>query len=145
MTAAETRVAVLLALMRQLQEVMRTENGLLRDLKLTRLHELQLEKSTLAGHYELELRRLRQTPDALAGLGEEARRMLEGSMREFQATVRANADRLLQARSVVEAVVQAIGHSLAAAGGPSPRYAAGPQPPSDPSARVIPVAFDRRC
>ena len=54
MTVAETRVAVLLALMRQLQEVMRAENGLLRDLKLARLRELQIEKATLAGHYELD-------------------------------------------------------------------------------------------
>ena len=72
MTSAETRVAVLLTLMRQLQEVMRTENGLLRDLKLARLRELQVEKAALAGHYELELRRLRQAPDTLAGLGEDA-------------------------------------------------------------------------
>ena len=145
MTMAETRVAVLLALMRQLQEVMRAENGLLRDLKLARLRELQIEKATLAGHYELELRRLRQSPDALSGLGEDARRLLESSMREFQATVRSNADRLLQARSVVEAVVQTIGHSLASAGGHAPRYVAGPQTAADSSARVIPVAFDRRC
>ena len=52
-------------------------------------------------------------------------------MREFQATVRSNADRLLQARSVVEAVVQTIGHSLASAGGHAPRYAAGPQAAAD--------------
>lgn len=145
MTSAETRVAVLLTLMRQLQEVMRAENGLLRDLKLSRLRELQIEKSALAGHYELELRRLRQAPDALAGLGEDERRLLESSMREFQATVRSNADRLLQARSVVEAVVQTIGHSIASGGNQGTRYAAGPQPAADTSARVIPVAFDRRC
>ena len=145
MTAAETRVAVLLALMRQLQEVMRAENGLLRDLKLARLRELQTEKSALAGHYELELRRLRQAPDAFSGLGVEARQLLESSMREFQDTVRSNADRLLQARSVVEAVVQTIGHSLGAVGGREQRYAGGPQAGADNTARVIPVAFDRRC
>jgi hypothetical protein len=145
MNAAETRLAVLLALMRQLQEVMRAENGLLRDLKLARLRELQEEKSALAGHYELELRRLRQSPEVLSSLGGEARRLLEGSMREFQASVRANADRLAQARSVVEAVVQAIGQSLSAESGQTPRYGAGPQAAADPLARVIPVAFDRRC
>ena len=37
MSEAEARVAVLMTLMRQLQEVMRTENGLLRDLNLARL------------------------------------------------------------------------------------------------------------
>ena len=144
MTATETRLAVLLALMRQLQEVMRAENGLLRDLKLSRLRELQIEKAALASHYELELRRLRQAPEALSGLGEEARHLLEGAMRDFQATVRSNADRLLQARTVVEAVVQTIGHSLAAGAGQGQRYAGGSQL-AEPSARVIPMALDRRC
>ena len=145
MTAAETRVAVLLALMRQLQEVMRAENGLLRDLKLARLRELQTEKSALAGHYELELRRLRQAPDSFSGLGAEARQLLESSMREFQATVRSNAERLLQARSIVEAVVQTIGLSLRSGDGQAQGYASGPQAGADNTARVIPVAFDRRC
>jgi hypothetical protein len=142
MSAAESRIALLLALMRQLQEVMRAENGLLRDLKLARLRELQSEKAALAGRYELELRGLRQAPETLAGLGEDGRRLLEASMRDFQATVRSNAERLAQARGVVEAVVQTIGHSLAADGA---RYAPGPQPAGDAGARVIPVAFDRRC
>ena len=60
MTAAESRVAVLITLMRQLQEVMRAENGMLRDLNLARLNELQAEKLALAGSYEVELRRLRE-------------------------------------------------------------------------------------
>ena len=46
--SAESRIAVLVMLMRQLQEVMRTENGLLRELKLARLQELQAEKAALA-------------------------------------------------------------------------------------------------
>ena len=144
MSAPDSKIAVLLALMRQLQEVMRAENGLLRDLKLTRLRELQDEKAALAGRYELELRRLRQTPEVLGGLGEEGRRLLESSMREFQTTVRANADRLLQARGVVEAVVQTIGQSIAADGS-GPGYLPGPPPVGEAGGRVIPVAFDRRC
>ena len=144
MSAGASKIAVLLALMRQLQEVMRAENGLLRDLKLTRLRELQDEKAALAGRYELELRRLRQTPEVLGGLGEEGRRLLESSMREFQTTVRANADRLLQARGVVEAVVQTIGQSIAADGS-GPGYLPGPPPGGEAGGRVIPVAFDRRC
>ena len=144
MSAPDSKIAVLLALMRQLQEVMRAENGLLRDLKLTRLRELQDEKAALAGRYELELRRLRQAPEVLGGLGDEGRRLLESSMREFQATVRANADRLLQARGVVEAVVQTIGQSIAA-DGPGPSYLPGPPPGGEAGGRVIPVAFDRRC
>ena len=145
MTGAEARVAVLLTLMRQLQEVMRAENGLLRDLKLARMCELQDEKAALAESYELELRRLRQTPEAMSALSDEAHRLLESSMREFQATVRANADRLLQARGVVEAVVQAIGDSLGAAIPAGRAYAPATRAAIDPPARVIPVAFDRRC
>jgi hypothetical protein len=37
MTEPAARVALLLTLMRQLQEVIRTENALLREMKLTRL------------------------------------------------------------------------------------------------------------
>ena len=68
MTAAESRVAVLITLMRQLQEVMRAENGMLRDLNLARLNELQAEKLALAGSYEVELRRLRESPATVSGL-----------------------------------------------------------------------------
>jgi hypothetical protein len=145
MSAAESRVALMLGLMRELQELMRAENGLLRELKLARLRELQAEKAALAGRYELELRRLRQTPELLGGLDADGRHLLEAAMRDFRAAVRANAERLAQARSVVEGVVQAIGQSLAAEGG-APRYAPGaPSGSGEGAARVIPVAFDRRC
>ena len=145
MTGAEGRIALLLTLMRQLQETMRTENGLLRELRLARMRELQSEKAALAERYEIELRRLRQTPEAIGALSDEARRLLESSMRELQAAARINADRLLQARGVVEAVVQAIGDSLGAAGTGGRTYAAASAQGFDPPARVIPVAFDRRC
>ena len=71
MTAARGAVAVLLTLMRQLQEVMRTENGLLRDMRLERLRALQAEKAALADAYEVELRRLRDAPDAGGRAGAE--------------------------------------------------------------------------
>ena len=144
MTAAESRVAILITLMRQLQEVMRTENGMLRDLNLARLNELQAEKLALAGSYEVELRRLRESPATVSGLNDDARRMLDDTMRDFQRSLRANADRLLHARELVEAVVQTISQSLGAAPASAHRYG-GPAPAADRSARVIPVAFDRRC
>jgi len=145
MTGAEARLTVLMTLMRQLQDVMRAENGLLREMRLGRLQDLQAEKTALAETYELELRRLRQAPDLLASLGGDRRALLEAAMREFRATARANAERLLQSRRVVENLVQVIGESLGTAvaapagyGGPSRATEAAP-------ARVIPVAFDRRC
>jgi hypothetical protein len=140
--SAESRVAVLVTLMRQLQEVMRTENGLLRDLKLARLRELQAEKSALAASYELELRRLREAPGLLGALDADARRLLEDSMREFQRSVRANADRLRGARSLVEMLVQTLGQGLDE---PDRRYRGGQAAAGERAARVIAVAFDRRC
>lgn len=140
--SAESRVAVLLALMGQLQEVMRTENGLLRDLKLARLRELQAEKSALAMHFELELRRLREMPGVLGALDDAARRLLEERMREFQRSARANTERLRNAHGLVEALVQALGQELGAE--PAMRYAGGAAPVGD-AARVVAIAFDRRC
>lgn len=145
MSEAEGRVALLMTLMRQLQETMRTENGLLRELKLARMRELQGEKAALAERYELELRRIRQAPESIAALSQEARQLLETSMRELQAAARANADRLLQARGVVEAVVQAIGDSLGSPGTGGRNYPMIGTQNFDPPPRVIPVAFDRRC
>ena len=67
-------------------------------------------------------------------------------MREFQATVRANADRLLQSRRVVEALVQVIGESLGTAVRRRRGYGAAVARRAEAApARVIPVAFDRRC
>jgi hypothetical protein len=140
--SAESRVAVLVTLMRQLQEVMRAENGLLRDLKLVRLRELQTEKSALAASYELELRRLREAPGLIGMLDPDARQLLEDGMREFQRSVRANADRLRAARALVETLVQTIGQGL---DGPDGCYRSASAPAGERAAHVIAVAFDRRC
>ena len=48
-------------------------------------------------------------------------------------------------RGVVEAVVQAIGDSLGSPGTGGRNYATIGTQNFDPPARVIPVAFDRRC
>jgi hypothetical protein len=141
MTEPAARVALLLTLMRQLQEVIRTENALLREMKLTRLQELQAEKTALAGSYEVELRRLRRDPELLGALDPESRALLDAAMRELQATLRSSADRLLQAKQVAEGIVQALGASLTARGTLGQGYAA----PENATGRVIAVAFDRRC
>jgi hypothetical protein len=141
MTEPAARVALLMTLMRQLQEVIRAENALLREMKLSRLQALQAEKSALAGSYEVELRRLRQSPELLGALDPESRALLDAAMREFQATLRSSADRLLQAKQVAEGIVQALGASLTAPGAMGRGYAA----PENAASRVIAVAFDRRC
>ena len=146
MTGAEARLTALMTLMRQLQDVMRTENGLLREMRLARLQDLQAEKAALAETYELELRRLRQAPELMDSLSADRRQLLETAMRDFQATVRGNADRLQQSSRVVEALVQVIGVSLGTAAKPAPGYGRPAAAAADgASARVIPLAFDRRC
>ena len=141
MTEPAARVALLLTLMRQLQEVIRTENALLCEMKLTRLQELQAEKTALAGSYEVELRRLRRDPELLGALDPESGTLLDAAMRELQATLRSSADRLLQAKQVAEGIVQALGASLTAPGTLGRGYAAA----ENATGRVIAVAFDRRC
>ena len=71
MTAAESRVAVLLTLMRQLQEVMRAESALLRELGCPAARAAGGEGGP-GRSYEVELRRLRQSPEAI---GASARRL----------------------------------------------------------------------
>jgi hypothetical protein len=144
MIEAQTRIVMLLALMRELQGVMQAENALLRQMRLDRLQALQAEKVALAERYELELRRLRQAPEELAELEPDERALLETGLREFQAAVRANAERLAQARQVAEGVVQAIGASLGTGSSAASGYGVAGRVGGDVS-RVIAVAFDRRC
>lgn len=139
-------VAMLLTLMRELQGVMRTEGALLREMRLERLQALQLEKSALADRYERAFRELRASPDHVAALPFEERKLLEQAMREFQAAVRANAERLGAARRVSESILEAIRDSLDGLPPPSRAYAAGARAAgSREGGRVIPVAFDRQC
>ena len=134
------RTAVLLTLMRELEEVMRAEDALLRDMRLERLTALQEEKAALADAYEAELRRLRDAPDTVGALEPEVRRALDEAMRSFREAVRANARRLEAARKVVEGVVKALGESVAAAQRPA-RYRPGS---ADRSAQVVSLALNHR-
>lgn len=144
MIESQTRIVMLLALMRELEGVMQAENALLRQMKLERLQALQAEKAALAERYELELRRLREAPQELAGLPAEERAMLDASLRAFQAAARANAERLGQAKAIAEGIVQAIGASLSAGKGGAVGYGAPVRGPASAN-RIIAVAFDRRC
>ena len=136
MTGAEARLAVLMTLMRQLQDVMRTENGLLREMRLARLQELQAEKAALAETYELELRRLRQAPELLASL---ERRPRASCSRRRCASSRRRCGPMpsgcCSRARVVEALVQVIGESLGTASAPAPAMAAGRAPRPTPRRR----------
>jgi hypothetical protein len=142
MSDPDGRLALFLTLMRQLEEVMQAEQVLLREMKLDRLRELQSEKSSLAEHYELELRRLRTSPELFAAMDLEDRSALEERMRRFKSALRRNAERLAQAREVVDGVIRALSDGLAVAGGQA-GYGGASRLPAEPG-RVVAVAFDRR-
>ena len=140
MTPPVGRTAVLLTLMRELEEVMRAEDALLRDMRLERLKALQEQKAALADAYDAELRRLRNAPDAVGALEPEVRRALDEAMRSFREAVRANARRLEAARKVVEGIVKALGESVTAAQRPA-RYRPGS---ADRGAQVVSLALNHR-
>lgn len=143
MTNPEQRVAMVLTLMRQLEEVMQAEHALLREMKLDRLRDLQSEKVSLAEQYELELRRLRSDPELLAAASLENRSALEERMRGFRRALSRNAERLRQARELVEGVIRTLNDSLAGPAG-QPAYGSASRLPAE-TGRVVAIAFDRRC
>ena len=134
------RTAMLLTLMRRLEELMRAESALLREMRLARLHGLQEEKATLAHAYEAELRRLRAAPEQVASLDPAAREALADAMRRFQAAAESNRRQLGAARHVVEGIVRALGQSAA------PHRGAGSYRPGAParSAQVLSLALNRQ-
>ena len=78
------QVTVLMTLMRRLGQVMDHERALLRSLKLDSLPDIQDEKVALAEAYEIELARLRCSPETLADLEPPVRDQLNEAMRGFQ-------------------------------------------------------------
>jgi hypothetical protein len=60
------QVTVVMTLMKRLVQVMDHERAILRSMRLDTLPDLQAEKAALAEAYEIELARLRCSPEALA-------------------------------------------------------------------------------
>jgi flagellar biosynthesis/type III secretory pathway chaperone len=138
------RVTVLMTLMKRLAQVMDHERAILKSMRLDTLPDLQEEKVALAEAYEIEVGRLRCTPEALASLEPHVRAQLNEAMRSFQQTMAVNLQALLAAREVVERVLRNLGDSLARSAR-SPTYGArGATGEDAPTGQVISVAFDRR-
>ena len=136
-----------MTLMRQLQDVMRTENGLLREMRLARLQELQAEKAALAETYELELRRLRQAPETTGQpRAPTPRQLLETACASSRRRCGAMPSGCCSRAAWSRPSFRSIGESLGTAAKPARRlWPAGRRRGRRRSARVIPVAFDRRC
>ncbi|HFD17136.1 MAG TPA: hypothetical protein ENJ38_12650 [Rhodospirillales bacterium] len=128
------RVSALLALMRELKAVLERENALLRSMGVEELRALQEEKLALADAYEVEVRRLRRSPDFIGSLEPEARELLAEATRELQATMRTNVSALAAAKLVVERVARHLAEVL----GP------GHGRPAGGAAEVVPLTLDRQ-
>ncbi|MEM9627544.1 MAG: hypothetical protein AAGA21_15000 [Pseudomonadota bacterium] len=138
------KAAVLMTLMKRLGQIMDHERALLNSLRLEDLKELQEEKSALAEAYELEMQRLRTTPETFANLDEGVREQIEEAMRRFQAASQANLQALAAAQTVVDKVVRNIADGLARHRRGPCYQASGAAAAPPPSGQVISVAFDRK-
>jgi hypothetical protein len=138
------QVTVVMTLMKRLVQVMDHERAILRSMRLDTLPDLQAEKAALAEAYEIELARLRCSPEALASLEPHVRAQLHDAMCGFQESVTVNLHALSGARRLVEEVLRNIGESLARGVKTATRGARGEGAEAEPGGQVIPVAFDRR-
>ncbi|HEX2525846.1 MAG TPA: hypothetical protein VHL31_06020 [Geminicoccus sp.] len=143
MMEALERVAVIMTLMRQLEQVMEQEIQILRGMRLDRLQDIVMEKTTLCHAYEAELRALRRQPELMALLDPEVRRSLEQATRIFQAKAADNLRSLEAARTVVERVMRHIGSSLEA-GPAKPKLYPQQRTGNAMRGQVIALAFDRQ-
>jgi hypothetical protein len=136
------QVTVLMTLMRRLGQVMEHERAILLSLRLDVLADIQEEKAALAEAYEIELSRLRCSPEILASLDTRVRDQLDEALRGFQACAAINLNALRGAKASVAKILHSIGDSLAD----------GPLAPGDrrqpsmvePRGQVISVVFDRK-
>jgi hypothetical protein len=138
------QVTVVMTLMRRLVQVMDHERAILRSMRLDTLPDLQAEKAALAEAYEIELARLRCSPEALASLEPHVREQLHDAMCGFQESVTVNLQALSGARRLVEEVLRNIGESLTRGAKTAARGPRGEGGGIEQGGQVIPVAFDRR-
>jgi hypothetical protein len=135
------QVTVLMTLMKRLGQVMEHERAVLRSLRLDVLPDLQDEKVALAEAYEIELSRLRCSPEVMAELDPRVRSQLHEAMRAFQECAALNLNALRGAKASVEKVLQGIAASLAQS---LPAPGEGRQQSlAEPRGQVISLVFDR--
>jgi ABC-type antimicrobial peptide transport system ATPase subunit len=120
------------------------ERAILKSMRLDALPDLQDEKMALAEAYEIEVGRLRCSPEALASLEPHVRAQLHEAMCSFQESMTVNLQALATAREAVEQVLRHIGDSLARSARSLSCGARGETGEVEPTGQVISVAFDRR-
>lgn len=136
------QVTILMTLMKRLGQVMEHERAILRSLRVDVLLDIQEEKVALAEAYEIELSRLRCSPEVLAGLDPRVRNQLHEAMRAFQECAALNLHALRAAKASVEKILQSVAGNLTQS---LPGPADGRQAAvAEPRGQVIPVSFGRK-
>ena len=107
------QVTILMTLMKRLVQVMDHERAVLKGMRIDALPDLQDEKVALAEAYEIEVARLRRSPERLMSLEPHVRTQLHDATRTLQESMTVNLQALVAARQVVERVLRNIGESLA--------------------------------
>jgi hypothetical protein len=138
------QVTILMTLMKRLVQVMDHERAILKSLRLDALPDLQDEKVALAEAYEIEVGRLRCSPEALASLEPHVRAQLHEAMRSFQESVTVNLQALVAAREGIERVLRNIGDNLARNTRNLSYGTRGETGEPEQTGQVISIAFDRR-
>jgi hypothetical protein len=138
------QVTVLMTLMKRLVQVMDHERAVLKGMRIDALPDLQDEKLALAEAYEIEVARLRRSPETLASLEPHVRAQLHDAMRALQESMTVNLQALVAARQVVDRVLRNIGDNLARSTRSLTYGARGAAGEAEPTGQVISVAFDRR-
>lgn len=138
------KAAILMTLMKRLGQIMDHERALLNSLRLDDLKELQEEKTALVEAYELEMQRLRETPETFAALDGGVREQIEGAMRRFQDAAQENMRTLAATHTVVDKVVRNIADGIARHRRGPCYQAPGAAAAKPATAQVISVAFDRK-
>jgi hypothetical protein len=138
------QVTILMTLMRRLVQVMDHERAILRSMRLDALPDLHDEKVALAEAYEIEVARLRCSPETLGALDPHVRAQLHDAMCGFQESVTVNLHALTAARDLVDKVLCNITESLARGARTLTNLAHGQTGEVEAGGQVISVAFDRR-
>jgi len=137
------KAAILMTLMKRLGQIMDHERALLTSMRLDDLNDLQEEKAALTEAYEVEIRRLRKTPETFASLDGGVRSQIEEAMRRFQEAAQSNIQALSAAKTVVDKIVRNVADGLARHNKAS-SYGPPGAAPRENQGQVICVAFNRK-
>lgn len=139
-SVADERLGQILALTQRLRTAIEREKTLLDARRPRDLGAALDEKEALANHYVREMRELANDRQWLAAASPEARNALQDAVGAFRAMLGDYARMLVARRTIVEGLVQALGHEVARQRQPFAGYG-GARPAQ--SVRAAAIACDQ--